>query len=60
MSIDAPERREPTVRSSAKITNIAFWIVQVLLAATFLGSAAGKLLGRPEMVALFEKIDVGQ
>jgi putative oxidoreductase len=43
-----------------KGANIALWVVQGLLAFAFLGAASGKLLGKPEMVALFEAIGVGQ
>jgi putative oxidoreductase len=44
----------------SKGANIALWVVQALLALAFLGAASGKLLGKPEMVALFETIGVGQ
>jgi putative oxidoreductase len=40
--------------------NIALWVVQGLLALAFVGAASGKLLGRPEMVGLFDAIGVGQ
>src|SRR5258708_560346 len=40
--------------------NIALWVVQGLLALAFVGAASGKLLGKPEMVALFEAVGVGQ
>ena len=40
--------------------NIALWCVQVLLALAFLGASSGKLMGRPEMVALFEAVGIGQ
>jgi putative oxidoreductase len=40
--------------------NIALWVLQALLALAFVGAASGKLLGKPEMVALFEAVGVGQ
>jgi putative oxidoreductase len=40
--------------------NIALWIVQALLALAFLGAASGKLLGKAEMIGLFETIGIGQ
>ena len=44
----------------SKGLNIALWCVQVLLALAFLGAASGKLLGKPEMVALFDAVGIGQ
>ena len=44
----------------SKGANIALWVVQALLALAFLGAASGKLLGKPEMVGLFETIGIGQ
>ena len=43
-----------------KVVNIALWVVQILLALAFLGASSGKLLGKPEMVGLFEAIGIGQ
>jgi putative oxidoreductase len=40
--------------------NIALWVLQALLALAFVGAASGKLLGKPEMVALFEAIGIRQ
>jgi uncharacterized membrane protein YphA (DoxX/SURF4 family) len=40
--------------------NIALWVLQAVLALAFVGAASGKLLGKPEMVALFEAIGIGQ
>jgi putative oxidoreductase len=42
------------------VMNIALWVVQILLALAFLGASYGKLLGKPEMVGLFEAIGIGQ
>jgi putative oxidoreductase len=49
--IRAPER---------KGANVALWVLQALLALAFVGAASGKLLGKPEMVALFEAVGIGQ
>jgi putative oxidoreductase len=43
-----------------KGANLALWVLQGLLAFAFVGAASGKLLGKPEMVALFEAVGVGQ
>ena len=43
-----------------KGANIALWVLQALLALAFAGAASGKLLGKPEMVALFEAVGLGQ
>jgi putative oxidoreductase len=45
---------------AGKVLNIVLWGVQILLALAFLGASSGKLLGKPEMVGLFEAIGVGQ
>ena len=50
----------PTRASQSKGANIALWVVQALLALAFVGAASGKLLGKPEMVALFEAVGLGQ
>jgi putative oxidoreductase len=50
----------PSRAASRKGVNIALWVLQALLALAFLGAASGKLLGKPEMVALFEAIGIGQ
>ena len=43
-----------------KGVNVALWVLQALLALAFVGAASGKLLGQPDMVALFEAIGIGQ
>jgi putative oxidoreductase len=43
-----------------KGVNIALWVLQALLALAFVGAASGKLIGKPEMVGLFEAIGIGQ
>jgi len=43
-----------------KGVNVALWVLQALLALAFVGAASGKLLGKPDMVALFEAIGIGQ
>jgi len=50
----------PAPVSQRKGANIALWVLQALLALAFVGAASGKLLGKPEMVALFEAVGVGQ
>ncbi|MCA1583338.1 MAG: DoxX family protein [Acidobacteria bacterium] len=40
--------------------NIALWTLQVLLALAFIFAGSGKLLGNPQMVALFDAIGIGQ
>src|SRR5580698_9900732 len=50
----------PTRASQSKGANIGLWVVQGLLALAFVGAASGKLLGKPEMVALYEVIGIGQ
>lgn len=52
--------RTPGPRGADKRLNIALWVLQGMLALTFFGASSGKLLGRPEMVALFDAIGVGQ
>ena len=49
----APARRSRAGR-------IALWVVQVALAAVFLFAGISKLVGQPQMVALFGQIGVGQ
>ena len=50
----------PARTPQSKGANIALWVLQGLLALAFVGAASGKLLGKPEMVALFEAVGVGQ
>jgi putative oxidoreductase len=49
-----------TPARASRAMNIALWVIQILLALAFLGAASGKLLGKPEMVGLFEVIGIGQ
>jgi putative oxidoreductase len=49
-----------TPARAGKVLNIVLWGVQILLALAFLGAASGKLLGKPEMVGLFDAIGIGQ
>ena len=49
-----------TPARTGKVGNIALWVVQLLLALAFLGASSGKLLGKPEMVGLYEVIGIGQ
>ena len=43
-----------------KALNIMLWTLQVLVALTFVAAGSGKLLGSPDMIALFDAIGVGQ
>jgi putative oxidoreductase len=43
-----------------KALNIALWTLQVLVALAFLAAGSGKLLGSPDMIALFDAVGVGQ
>jgi putative oxidoreductase len=54
------DRNVSSSSTPGKGLNIALWIVQGLLAFAFVGAASGKLLGKPEMVALYDVIGVGQ
>ena len=47
-------------KSASKSVNVALWVAQGLLALAFVGAGANKLLGTPDMVALYEVIGVGQ
>jgi putative oxidoreductase len=40
--------------------NIALWSLQALLALAFVGAGMGKLFGRPDMIALYDAIGIGQ
>ena len=48
----------PIVRSRPAI--IALWLLQIVLAAAFLGAGSAKLAGAAPMVAMYEAIGVGQ
>ena len=43
-----------------KALNIALWTLQVLLALAFVAAGSGKLLGTPDMVAVFDAVGIGQ
>jgi putative oxidoreductase len=43
-----------------KALNIALWTLQVLAALAFLAAGSGKLLGSPDMIALFDAVGIGQ
>jgi putative oxidoreductase len=52
-----------TARATAtpgKTLNIALWALQVVVALAFAAAGSGKLLGSPDMIALFDAIGVGQ
>ena len=43
-----------------KALNLVLWTIQVLLALAFMAAGAAKLVGNPDMIALFDAIGVGQ
>jgi DoxX-like family len=43
-----------------KVFNIILWVLQIAAAAMFLFAGAPKLLGAPQVVAVFETIGFGQ
>lgn len=45
---------------TARLLDILLWCVQALLALVFVSSSWAKLTGKPEMVALFTAVGVGQ
>jgi len=48
------------VTRPSKALNIVIWIMQILAAATFLLAGGSKLAGVEPMVAMFDKIGLGQ
>jgi hypothetical protein len=61
MSVVASHPFESTKnKSPSKGLNVALWALQGLLGLAFVGASAGKLLGAPDMVALYDAIGVGQ
>jgi uncharacterized membrane protein YphA (DoxX/SURF4 family) len=49
-----------TAPPQGKALNIALWTLQVLVAFAFLAAGSGKLLGSPDMIALFDAVGIGQ
>src|SRR5258708_24467738 len=43
-----------------KAINIVLWKLQVLVALAFVAAGSGKLLGSPDMIALFGVVGIGQ
>lgn len=60
MSASATSHLPNADAAPRKALNITLWIVQALLALTFFAAGGSKLVGRPDMVALFEAIGIGQ
>ena len=58
MSSPAVQPSSTLVRS--RPATIALWILQILLAAVFLGAGGAKLAGAAPMVAIYQAIGVGQ
>jgi putative oxidoreductase len=48
------------IAAPGKAFNITLWTLQVPVALAFVAAAAGKLLGIPDMIALFDAVGVGQ
>lgn len=46
--------------ASRKGIAVTLWVLQILAAAAFLAAGGAKLAGAPQMVAVFDKIGVGQ
>src|SRR6202171_349684 len=49
-----------TTATPGKASNIALWTLEVLVALAFVAAGSGKLLGSPDMIALFDAIAIGQ
>jgi uncharacterized membrane protein len=60
MSTSATSRLSETRAARGRGLNLTLWFVQALLALAFLGAGLSKLTSRPEMVALFQAIGIGQ
>jgi uncharacterized membrane protein YphA (DoxX/SURF4 family) len=60
MTKSDPTAATPPPTQPGKAANIALWVVQILLALAFIAAASGKLLGNPDMVALYKAIGIGQ
>src|SRR5712691_8365141 len=43
-----------------KALNVALWTLQVLVSLAFAAAGSGKLLGSPDMIALFDAVGIGQ
>ena len=43
-----------------KALNIVLWTLQVLVALVLVAAGSGKLLGSPDMIALFDAVGIGQ
>ena len=60
MSQAINERAGGGAGSTGKVFNIVLWVLQIAAAAMFLMAGFSKLLGNPQMVAMFDAIGVGQ
>jgi putative oxidoreductase len=49
-----------TSQTRSRGKTIAVWVLQVLVAAAFIGAGSAKLAGAPMMVQIFDLIGVGQ
>ena len=50
----------PLPAARGRATLIALWVLQIALAGMFLMAGGSKLLGAPQMVALFDAVGIGQ
>jgi putative oxidoreductase len=60
MSTSATRHLTNISAGPGRALNVTLWCVQVLLALVFLNASSAKFMGRPEMVALFAAVGVGQ
>src|SRR5438046_9809982 len=60
MSTNSIAASSQHVRQNGKVLNITLWILQILAAGMFLLAGGSKLAGAAPMLAMFEKIGVGQ
>ena len=49
-----------TSQTRSRGKTIAVWVIQILVAAAFIGAGSAKLAGVPMMVEIFDHIGVGQ
>ena len=60
MSASATNQLPNVGAAPRKGLKFTLWFVQGLLALVFLGASTTKLIGRPDMIALFAAIGIGQ
>lgn len=60
MSEVSVDRNSPGAKPTGKAFNIILWVLQIAAAAMFIFAAIPKLLGIPQVVAMFNVIGFGQ